>query len=260
LINLEYIFNLLTMDGQSYSSANSEFMNSKNSNSENEKKWKLVGFIGRISSYMIIIIIAAVNSIFATAMVSGEPKCIDDKIFYYTSDINDYFQRNKSHAYYLIIFSSLLLDLNLLSSTVYWYKSGKNWKPFITVIFICLTKAIVNSLFNFKYPAGMIYDYPGFPSLSVSYRKSSTLFFSLNAALTCILLVMSYEGKWKANYWFGLVTLIIYSFTALVMRFHYVIDIFGGIVCAHYFYILSEWPAHLFESIFSIKQINEDIS
>ena len=138
-----------------------------------ENKWKIIGYICRTCSYTAILIIAVVNSINGAAMITGEPECIEDKTFIWTSNFNDYFNRNKTYAKYLLIFSSLLLDLNLLISIVFWYKSGKNLKPFITIIFVVLTKAIIDSLFNFKYPKGMIYEYPGFPSLSSSYRKSS---------------------------------------------------------------------------------------
>ncbi len=78
----------------------------------------------------------------------------------------------------------------------------------------------------------MIWRYPGFPSLLVTYGVSNDLFFSGH---TAIAVVGAVELARLGKRWLGVIGCCVALFevvTVLVLRAHYTMDVFTGAVTA----------------------------
>jgi hypothetical protein len=105
-----------------------------------------------------------------------------------------------------------------------------------------------------KYPEGYLWEYPGFPSITVSYLKTNDFFFSGHVGLPILL---GLEFKYIKHYYmflFCLFTCAFEAFTMIAMRGHYSIDIIAGVIFAHYTYILvSQYIQYLDDSCVSMQ-------
>ena len=79
----------------------------------------------------------------------------------------------------------------------------------------------------------MIWHYPGFPSIVVTYSTSSDFFFSGHMALATLLaseLTAHRAARWKQVVAWAV--LVLQAFVILSMRFHYVTDVVTGFLAA----------------------------
>jgi hypothetical protein len=91
-------------------------------------------------------------------------------------------------------------------------------------------------------PTGMIWHYPGFPSLLVTYHVANDFFFSGHTAIAVFgaLELSRLRRNWITT---GAALLVLFEVaTVLILRAHYTMDVFAGIVAAL-------WVAHLSERI-----------
>jgi hypothetical protein len=78
----------------------------------------------------------------------------------------------------------------------------------------------------------MIWRYPGFPSLLVTYGTTSDLFFSGHTAIAVYgALELAHHGG-TALAILGAVIVLVEAATVLVLRAHYTMDVFAGAVTA----------------------------
>ena len=91
-----------------------------------------------------------------------------------------------------------------------------------------------------KIPESYIWHYPGFPSLFVPYSKGD-FFYSghVGLVLAIALELFNYKINWLAIT--ALVFNLFNTFVLVATRSHYSVDIFGGLIISHYFYILAGW-------------------
>ena len=94
-------------------------------------------------------------------------------------------------------------------------------------------------------PENMIWRYPGFPSLLVTYGTSNDLFFSGHTAIAVYACV---ELARRGKLWIGVgVVIVLFEMaTVLVLRAHYTMDVFAGAVTA----LCVSWPAARLAPIF----------
>jgi len=91
-------------------------------------------------------------------------------------------------------------------------------------------------------PPNMIWHYPGFPSLLVTYKVANDFFFSGH---TAIAVFGAIELSRLRRTWLTALAILIACFevaTVLILRAHYTMDVFAGIVAAL-------WIAHVAERI-----------
>lgn len=98
-----------------------------------------------------------------------------------------------------------------------------------------------------RIPENYLWEYPGFPSLSVSYGKRNDFFISGHV---CMCLLAFYEFNALnfpilANY--SLLTLFLQLFLLISVRRNYFIDLLVALFLAHYLWILSESYSHLID-------------
>ena len=81
--------------------------------------------------------------------------------------------------------------------------------------------------------------YPGSPSLLVTYHVANDFFFSGHTAVSAVAMLelIHFAPAWIAA--LAVVLTVIEAGTVIVLRAHYTMDVFTGIVCALWVYSLS---------------------
>jgi len=223
-----------------------------------EKKYKkIIRVIIRLLFVLLGGFMASINAFFGTGLVKGEPKCIEDKFFQFTENLNKLINDEKFFAKFALITSSTLLDIHIITSTIIWFNKSKNWRIVISIIIMLLIKLLNNLLMSFKNPSGMFYEYPGFPSLSVSYTSTETFFFSGYLAISFIFVIYSYKIKNFYLFIYGLVVMLLYSITAIILRFNYIIDLGSALIVAHYSYMMAKYPSRFLDNKIPLVEIEQ---
>jgi hypothetical protein len=182
-----------------------------------------------------------INAITAFAIQPKSVECIWDGIFEATSNLNRFFQENKEPRDAILIFSSFLVDVMLLWFCVRYALWGKSSRQVLFFFLFYGTRAALQSLFLLRKPNGYCWEYPGFPSIAVSYQPTSDFFYSGHVG---VMLFCGLEHKFLGNsymMWVSFGVCLLESIVMIVLRGHYTIDLVSGIVFAHYFWIITEW-------------------
>ena len=116
---------------------------------------------------------------------------------------------------------------------------GVSFRPYIGLAMLFTLRQICQLLCPLPAPAGMVWRYPGVPAVLVTYGTANDLFFSGHTAIA-VYRAATLAGDWGA--WglaLGLLVAVFEAATVLVLRAHYTMDVFTGIVCALWVYSLS---------------------
>lgn len=92
-----------------------------------------------------------------------------------------------------------------------------------------------------QFPEDYIWEYPGFPSLTVTYKPTSDFFFSGHVGAMTFCALENYSVENYAMMSLAIFAMFFESFVLLVTRAHYSIDLISGVVFAHYIWIASGW-------------------
>ena len=103
-------------------------------------------------------------------------------------------------------------------------------------------RTFCQTIFLMRYPDGLTWSYPGFPSVVVPYVNSSDFFFSGHLGILTFLLLENRESKDTLMTWVSVVSIAFEFWMMVVLRAHYTIDLISGIVFAHYIWIISKKP------------------
>jgi hypothetical protein len=172
-----------------------------------------------------------------TARDSG----VGDALHSLTAGMNSYFLQHPRAADGLLIVSSALIDalgLFLLGSWLF----GGSVRPFLGLFLLMALRQLMQAICALPSPPNMIWHYPGFPSLLVTYHVANDFFFSGHTAIAVFGAV---ELSRLRRNWLTIagVSIAIFEVAAvLILRAHYTLDVFTGIVTAL-------WIAHLSERI-----------
>jgi hypothetical protein len=158
-----------------------------------------------------------------------------------TSVLNLYLHTHPAVANVLLIVSSGIIDLLgifLLSKWIF----GGCVRPFLALVIVLGLRQIMQALVSLPAPPNAIWHYPGFPSLLVTYGVANDYFFSGH---TAIAVLAATELARQGRRWLTGIAISIVLFeilTVLVLRAHYTMDVFSGLVTGLY-------AAHLADSI-----------
>lgn len=196
------------------------------------------------------------NTIYGLAMPSTQIDCILDKTFAVTKFMNTFFSGHLYAKKFFIIFTSLYTDCIILYTLLYWSFYGKSLRLLFSLIIYYITHTLIRLFFFVQYPTNDLWEYPGFPSIFVSYVKTSAMFFT-----NCVGLLMICLMEWRANRQMiqmniTLVCIIFECFIMHSLRAHYVIDLFSGIFIGHYLFIFVDYFAEYIDQMFKLKKIN----
>lgn len=156
---------------------------------------------------------------------------IGDSMHQWTAPLNAFFYENVRAANALLIVSSGLIDalgLFLLGSWLF----GRTVRPFLGLLILLSLRQIMQVICALPAPPHMVWHYPGFPSLLVTYGVANDYFFSGHTAIAVFAATQlaRFERRWLTVLAIGVVLFEIA--TVLVLRAHYTMDVFTGIVTA----------------------------
>ncbi len=175
---------------------------------------------------------------------------IGDALHNLTAGLNSYFAESLRAANALLILSSALIDalgLFLLGSWLF----GGTIRPFLGLFLLMTLRQVMQAICALPPPPNMIWHYPGFPSLLVTYHVANDFFFSGHTAIAVFgALELS---RLRRNWLTAVAVLIVFSevATVLILRAHYTMDVFTGIVAAFWIANLSERISPRLDRLFS---------
>lgn len=156
---------------------------------------------------------------------------VGDALHNLTAGLNSYFAHNAAAANALLIVSSAFIDALALFLLGTWLFGG-SVRPFLGLVLLMLLRQLLQALCSLPVPPGMIWRYPGFPSLLVTYRVANDFFFSGHTAIAVFgaLEISRFERKWLTT---AAILLVLFEVaTVLTLRAHYTMDVFTGILAA----------------------------
>ena len=162
-----------------------------------------------------------------TAPASG----IGDALHNLTAGLNWYFSKNSGAADVLLIVSSGLIDALGLFLLGRWLFGG-SVRPFLGLFLLMTLRQLMQALCALPAPPNMIWHYPGFPSLLVTYHVANDFFFSGH---TAIAVFGAIELSRLRRNWLTAAAVLLALFeiaTVLILRAHYTMDVFTGVIAA----------------------------
>jgi hypothetical protein len=185
--------------------------------------------------FRVLLVVAGLAVWFGTQALIGArefPKDrIGDGLHEWTASINAFLNGHPTWANGLLIASSALIDslgIFLLARSVF----GPTIRPFLGLLFLLSLRQICQGLCALPPPEGMIWRYPGFPSLLVTYDVSNDLFFSGH---TGVAVFGAVELGRLGRRWLTPIAVAVALFetiTVLVLRAHYTMDVYAGVITA----------------------------
>lgn len=170
------------------------------------------------------------------------PAGINDALQNFFAGLNSYFGQAPRAADALLIVSSGLIDALGLFLIGRWIFAGTP-RPFLGLVLLLALRQVMQALCALPTPPNMIWRYPGFPSLLVTYNVGNDFFFSGH---TAIAVFGAIELARLRRRWLTALALTIVVFeiaTVLILRAHYTMDVFTGAVAALWVSSLCDWIA-----------------
>jgi len=179
---------------------------------------------------------------------------IGDLLHTVTTSANSYLHDHPSAANLLLIVSSGIIDLMgifLLSKWIF----GGSIRPFMGLVIVLGLRQIMQWLVALPAPPNAIWHYPGFPSLLVTYGVSNDYFFSGHTAIAVLAVTeIAHAGRrWLTA--LGVLIAVFEVVTVLILRAHYTMDVFTGIVAGLY----AAYLANLISTALQVKKIPSEI-
>lgn len=168
---------------------------------------------------------------------------ISDRIQSATVAGNLYLHLHPAAANALLVVSSAIIDLLGILLLSMWIFRGEA-RPFLALVIVLGLRQIMQACVALPTPPNAIWHYPGFPSLLVTYGVANDYFFSGH---TAIAVLGASELARTGKRWMTLVGIGIVLFeiaTVLVLRAHYTMDVFTGLVTGLYAAYLADRIAH----------------
>lgn len=190
----------------------------------------------------LLLVVVGLAAWFWTQSLIGQrpftPGTIGDYVLEVTAPTNQFLRENPQWANALLISSSAIIDLlgiYLLASAVF----GPSIRPFLGLLLLFALRQVCQGLCALPVPEGMIWRYPGFPSLLVTYGVANDLFFSGHTAIAVFgaTELARRPGRWWKG--LGVFVALFEAATVLVLRAHYTMDVFTGFVTALYIALLA---------------------
>jgi len=158
---------------------------------------------------------------------------IGDRLHTVTTSANSYLHGHPSAANLLLIVSSGIIDLLgvfLLSRWIF----GASIRPFLGLVIVLGLRQIMQWLVALPAPPNAIWHYPGFPSLLVTYGVSNDYFFSGHTAIAVLAVteIARVGRRWLTA--LGVLIVVFEIATVLILRAHYTMDVFTGIMTGLY--------------------------
>ena len=163
----------------------------------------------------------------------------------WTLPLNQYAAEHHLFRKVWIASTTFSLDLHFFIFLFNWVRDGYSVRTPLTMFFFYSIRAILQQVFILPFPKYIYWEDPGFPCLMNIYGKQSDFFYSGHIGFSLMLILENHSMKYTKCVYFGIFSTIYVGFTLLVFRVHYTIDLFAGLVMAHYWFMLtgkiSDW-------------------
>lgn len=212
----------------------------------------------RFFSALIFFSIAFFNSYFKIVLPTNEPTQITDFTHIKTEKYYNILKNDVDLRKTLVNSTALIQDIGYITLCTMWIAKGSNYKPLIAFTLFYLFKLINSLSFSFEYIQGYIWETPDYHSLTYPMNQESNFFFTYLIGLNFLLFLFLNEFKYGPSNIIGLTCLFntIFQFALFVcMRSCYIIDVGSSLLCAHYFYYLSEDLDPYLQGIYSISNV-----
>lgn len=164
---------------------------------------------------------------------------IADGIHSATAPANLYLQNHRSAADALLIISSAVIDLIGIVLLSKWIFQG-DARPFLALVLVLGLRQIMQACVALPTPPNALWHDPGFPSVLVTYGVANDYFFSGHTAIA-VLGAHELVRLRRPELTAGAVVLVLFEAAAvLILRAHYTMDVFTGLVTGLYVSYLSE--------------------
>lgn len=172
---------------------------------------------------------------------------MEDQVFKWTANINNYFAQNKSSRHAFMIICGGMMDLMVMVSFFRFAVKGTSWRFPLAILSFYIFRLFVQKLFFMRYPDGYLWDFPGIYSMTVPYGTTNDFFYSGHIGM-CMLCFLEFKANlWNKWAYYSLVTMIFQAMLMIALRGHYVIDLISGVIFAHYFWMYSERLSYLID-------------
>lgn len=209
--------------------SNEHSINIENSNNSKPKEVIVCQFI---LAFMFIVSLAFLNNydVFFKADVVCFYDHVHEILF---NSLNLFLANNPDFKNALIIIGSLLIDITVIFTGVYFAIYGNSWVWLSSLVMFYGSRMIVQLLYLMRFPERELFTYPGFPSLFVSYYNTNDFFYSGHVGIS---IICGYELK-RIRVWMFYIGVGISLYECFVMaatRGHYSIDLlFGYVMCLY---------------------------
>jgi PAP2 superfamily C-terminal len=131
----------------------------------------------------------------------------------------------------VLIVTSAVIDLMGIFLVVFGV-FGPTIRPLVGLLLLFALRQVCQGLCALPAPERMIWRYPGFPSLLVTYGTASDLFFSGHTAIAVYGSIELAHVGGPLAVLLGLAIILVEATAVLVLRAHYTMDVFTGAVTA----------------------------
>jgi len=197
-------------------------------NRESARRWR------RLIRRIVLTVIALGIWFWTQSLIAGRPappSGVGDALHNLTAGLNAYFYQSPAAANALLILSSALIDGLGIFLLLRWL-FGPSVRPFLGLVLLLGLRQVMQAICALPAPPNMIWHYPGFPSLLVTYNVGNDFFFSGH---TAIAVFGGIELARLAKRWLAVaaVAIVLFEIAAvLILRAHYTMDVFTGLLAA----------------------------
>lgn len=138
----------------------------------------------------------------------------------------------RDHVY---VGNAALITINLLLDMMFFFMlvdtiMTRNIRPFLTYALFFTLRQTMQLIVALPLPPHVIWNYPGFPSLTQNYNIVNDLYFSGHAGISLIaaLEITSFRKKWLTILGFAIFGFV--STMVIAMQIHYTMDVFTAIM------------------------------
>lgn len=167
----------------------------------------------------------------ATEAKAAEALTEGDRVLGLTAAWNEHLRDNRSRADQLLIVSSALIDLVacwMFAVSIF----GRTIRPFLGLLILFSLRQLCQWISPLPAPVGMLWESPGFPSLLVTYEVANDFFFSGHTALAVYGGIELARRYGRVGLVAGVGLAVFETLAVLVLRAHYTMDVFTGVVVA----------------------------
>ena len=155
-----------------------------------------------------------------------------DGLFALTEPLHEILEQHPTGADWLLMLSSAgidILGLFLIARAIL----GPTFRPFLGLLMLFALRQLCQLLSPLPAPEAMIWHDPGLPSLLVTYGVANDFFFSGHTAIAVLGAVE--VARLGGRLWIlGLCFATFEMTTVIVLRAHYTMDVFAGLMTALY--------------------------